>query len=78
MLLDGSSECDIVPCTFRVQLIRSTACDCLLMRSPVNVIFYGDMQFTDKSTTAFQYIDFAKREPECEGSSPYRQFANVC
>ena len=56
--------------TFRVQLNRSTARECLLMRSPVNVIFCGDMQLlfclqgrymgTDISKTAFQYMDFVQ------------------
>ena len=39
MNLKVAGEWDILLCTFRVQLIRSTACECLLMRSPVNVIF---------------------------------------
>ena len=61
-------SCDIVLRTFRVQLDRSTARECLLMRSPSNVIFCGDMQLlfclqgryigTDISKTAFQYMDF--------------------
>ena len=49
-------ECDIVLRTFRVQLIRSTACGCLLMRSPVNVIFWTHAVFEVASWEDFSYF----------------------